>query len=58
MGYAGIESDGVSITLGDGNYAIRLADTYGDGWNGNVFSLTHLRGTLLGNYMFYSIKPI
>ena len=37
MGYAGTESNGL-ITLNDGNYSIRMADTYGDGWNGNVFS--------------------
>ena len=46
MGYAGIESNGASITLNDGNYAIRMADTYGDGWNGNVFSLSLPDGEL------------
>ena len=39
LGYADITSDGESITLYDGNYAIRMVDTFGDGWNGNVFSL-------------------
>ncbi len=38
------------VCLADGNYTFKAIDSYGDGWNGNVFTLTDLSGNIWLQY--------
>ena len=38
------------VCLADGNYTFKAYDSFGDGWNGNVFTLTDLSGNLWLQY--------
>ena len=38
------------VCLADGNYTFRAIDSFGDGWNGNVFTLTDLSGNVWFQY--------
>ena len=32
--------DSASFTLDDGTYTVNMVDSYGDGWNGNVLTVS------------------
>ena len=38
-----------SVCLGAGTYSFNMYDSYGDGWNGNIFTLTDADGNVLSS---------
>jgi hypothetical protein len=47
-GSSGIAEDG-TICLADGDYSLTMVDAYGDGWNGNTWTLTDANGNVVAS---------